>query len=162
MIEIVTKVVVTGVIATAIMDIVSSTMRYLGLFDSPDYRLLGRWIGHMLMLRTFAHKSIAGARRIPFETGIGWVAHYATGVALAAMLLAIVGSQWLQSPTLIPALLAGFATISLPLFIMQPAFGLGVAARLSSNPRKALLRSLLNHLSFGLGLYSAAVMSAAV
>lgn len=162
MIEIVIKTVATGVIATAIMDMVSLALKYLRLFDSPDYRLIGRWIGHMFMTRSFAHKSIARVQRIPFEAGIGWATHYATGVVFTAMLVAVVGLQWLQAPTLIPALLTGFTTVALPLFVMQPAFGLGVAARLSSNPQKALLRSLLNHLSFGVGLYSAAVMSVAL
>lgn len=161
MIEIVTKTAATGVTAAAIMDMVSWALNYSGLFDSPDYRLVGRWVGHMFRTRRFAHNSIARAERIPFEAGIGWATHYATGVVFTAMLLAIVGPQWLDRPTPVPALLTGFATIVLPLFVMQPAFGLGAAARLSSNPRKALLRSLLNHLSFGLGLYSAAVMSAA-
>ncbi len=162
MIEIVARTVATGVIATAIMDMASLALKYLRLFDSPDYRLVGRWIGHMVITRSFAHKSMARVQRIPFETGIGWATHYATGIVFAALLVAIAGPQWLAAPTLIPAVLTGFVTIALPLFVMQPAFGLGVAARLSSNPRKALLRSLLNHLSFGLGLYSAAAISAAL
>jgi hypothetical protein len=161
-IEIVIKVVATGGIATLVMDIASLTLKRIGFFDSPDYRLVGRWIGHIFVTRSFAHKSIARASRIPFEMEIGWSVHYATGIAFAGALIAIIGLQWLQTPTLAPALLTGLATIFFPLFVMQPAFGVGVAARLSSNPRKALLRSLLNHLSFGLGLYLAAVVSAAI
>ncbi len=162
MIENVIKIMATGVLATLVMDIVSLTLKRLGLFDSPDYSLVGRWVGHMFTTRTFAHKSIGRAARVPFELEIGWSVHYATGIAFASMFVAIVGLQWLQIPTLAPALLMGLATIAFPLFVMQPAFGLGVAARLSSNPRKALLRSLLNHLSFGLGLYLAAAVSAAI
>lgn len=162
MIEIVIRIVATGVIATLVMDIVSLALKRLRLFDSPDYRLVGRWIGHIFMTRSFTHKSIARAQRITFEIGIGWAAHYATGVVFAATLVAIVGLQWLETPTLVPALLTGLATIAFPLLVMQPAFGLGVAARLSSNPQKALLRSLLNHLSFGLGLYLGGVVSAAI
>jgi hypothetical protein len=160
--EIVIKVVATGVLATLVMDVVSLTLKRVGLFDTPDYGLVGRWVGHMLTTRTFAHKSIGRAAPIPFEKAIGWFAHYVTGVAFAGMLFAIVGLQWMQTPTLAPALLVGLATIVFPLFVMQPAFGLGVAARLSSNHRKALLRSLLNHFFFGLGLYLGAVASAAL
>jgi hypothetical protein len=145
-----------------VMDIVSMTLKRLGLFDSPAYGLVGRWVGHMFTTRTFTHKSIGRSAQVPFEKAIGWSVHYATGIAFASALIAIVGVQWLQTPTLAPALLMGLATIVFPLFVMQPAFGLGIAARLTSNPRKALLRSLLNHLSFGLGLYLAAVASAAL
>jgi hypothetical protein len=143
------------------MDIVSWTLKRVGLFDTPHYGLVGRWVGHMLTTQTFAHRNIGHAATVPFEKAIGWFVHYATGIAFAGLLLALVGLQWLQTPTLAPALLIGLVTIAFPLFVMQPAFGLGIAARLSSNPRKALLRSLLNHLSFGLGLYLAAVASAA-
>lgn len=162
MIEIVIKIMATGVIATLVMDVVSLTLKRVGLFDSPDYSVVGRWVGHMFATRTFAHKSIGRAAPVPFETEIGWSVHYMTGIAFASGLIAIVGLQWLQAPTLAPALLTGLATIAFPLLVMQPAFGLGVAARLSSNPRNALSRSLLNHLSFGVGLYLAAVVSAAL
>ena len=162
MTEIAIRIAATGVLATLVMDIVSLTLKRLGLFDSPDYGLVGRWAGHMLATRTFAHKSIGHAAPIPFEKAIGLSVHYATGVAFACMFIAVVGWQWTQTPTLAPALLIGLATAVFPLFVMQPAFGLGIAARLSSDPRKALLRSLLNHISFGLGLYVGAVISAAL
>jgi hypothetical protein len=160
--EILIKVGATGIIATLVMDIVSLMLNRAGVFDLPDYGLLGRWVGSMLATGTFAHKSIGRAAPVPFEKAIGWLVHYATGIAFTSMLFAFIGMQWLQTPTLAPALLMGLATIAFPLFVMQPAFGLGVAARLSPNPRKALLRSLLNHLSFGLGLYLGAVASAAL
>lgn len=157
MIEIVIKLVATGVFATLLMDFVSLTLKRAGLFDTPDYGLVGRWVGHMFATRTFAHKSIGRAAPIPFEKSIGRSIHYATGVVFTAMLVAAAGTQWLQAPTPAPALLVGLITVAFPLFVMQPAFGLGVAARLSSNPVRALLRSLLNHLSFGLGLYLGAI-----
>ena len=162
MTEIAFKVVATGVLATLVMDIVSLMLKRVGLFDTPDYGLVGRWVGHMLTTRTFAHKSIGRATPISSEKAIGWLMHYATGLVFAGILFGVTGSLWFQTPTLAPALLMGLATIVFPLFVMQPAFGLGAAARLTSNPRKALLRSLLNHLSFGLGLYLGAVGSAAL
>jgi len=47
-----------------------------------------------------------GARR----TGDRWVAHDATGVAFALVLLA----DWPRSPTILPALTLGVATIVAP------------------------------------------------
>ncbi|MER8732715.1 DUF2938 domain-containing protein [Mesorhizobium sp. M1227] len=43
---------------------------------------------------------------------------------------------------------------------MQPAFGIGIAASKVPNPRTARLRSLMAHLSFGVGPYVAASLSA--
>lgn len=162
MIWILIKIVTVGVVATAVTDVTSLILKRLRLFDSPDFGLVGRWIGHMFMTRTFAHKNIARSTTVPHEAEIGWLVHYATGVAFAGALVAVVGVQWLHTPTIAPALLFGLVTVVFPLFAMQPAFGLGVAARHSSNPPKALLRSLSNHLSFGLGLYLGGIVSTAI
>jgi hypothetical protein len=40
-----------------------------------------------------------------------------------------------------------------PFFIMQPSFGLGVAASRTPDPTQARLKSLATHTIFGLGLY---------
>ena len=162
MIDIAIKIVAIGVVATAVMDIVSLTLKRLRLVDSPDYSLVGRWIGHMFMTRTFAHRNMTRATKVPSEMKIGWLAHYAIGIMFAGALVAVVGKQWLHNPTIAPALLFGLVTVAFPLFVMQPAFGLGIAARLSSNPPKALLRSLLNHLSLGLGLYLGGLFSTVI
>jgi hypothetical protein len=84
---------------------------------------------------------------------VGWIAHYLTGVTFAIGFVLFVGSNWLQHPTLLPALLFGIVTALAPFFIMQPAFGLGIASSKTSNPLQARLRGLMNHIVFGAGLY---------
>jgi len=66
---------------------------------------------------------------------------------------AFVGNNWLQHPTLIPAIVFGIVTVGAPFLIMQPAFGLGIAASNASRPMQARLRGLMNHTVFGIGLY---------
>jgi Protein of unknown function (DUF2938) len=44
------------------------------------------------------------------------------------------------------------------LFVMQPSFGLGVAGSKAPNPAQVRLRSLMAHLTFGIGLYVCAVV----
>ena len=46
--------------------------------------------------------------------------------------------------------------VAVPLFVMQPAMGLGVAASKTPAPLKNCTRSLVNHAVFGVGLYLAA------
>ena len=62
-----------------------------------------------------------------------------------------------SSPTLMPALIFGIVTVGFPLFVMHPAFGLGLAASKAPNPMQARLRSLINHVVFGFGLYLSAL-----
>jgi hypothetical protein len=65
---------------------------------------------------------------------------------------------WLARPTLAPALLYGLATVVFPFFVMQPSFGLGMAASRSPDPTQARLKSLATHAVFGFGLYVCALV----
>jgi hypothetical protein len=87
------------------------------------------------------------------ECTVGWLAHYITGVLFVIVFVAITGNDWLQNPTPIPAMVFGLVTVTMPFFIMQPAFGLGVAGSKTLNPLQTRLRSLMNHTGFGFGLY---------
>ena len=73
------------------------------------------------------------------------------------MRFAIVSGDWLARPTLLPALLFGMVSVLVPYLIMQPSFGLGIAASRTPNPTQARLRSLVAHATFGAGLYVCAV-----
>jgi hypothetical protein len=49
-----------------------------------------------------------------------------------------------------------------PFFVMQPALGAGIAASKTPSPAQARLRSVATHAVFGIGLYLAAAMAAAI
>jgi hypothetical protein len=70
-------------------------------------------------------------------------------------MVGLVGLEWLRTPTLAPALLFGMGTVILPLFVMQPAMGAGVASSRTKTPILNCIKSLGNHTVFGLGLYIA-------
>ncbi|WAS56070.1 DUF2938 domain-containing protein [Burkholderia ambifaria] len=122
---------------------------------SLDYALVGRWLGHMTRGR-FRHASIVAAPPVPGERVLGWIAHYAIGIAFAGLPVAIAGAEWIGAPTLAPALVAGLISVAAPFFVMQPAFGFGVAASRTPQPGVARRRSIVTHLVFGAGLYLAA------
>jgi hypothetical protein len=140
-----------GLGATATMDAVAELVRRTTGTEPLDYRLLARWVGHMGRGR-FTHPSIAEAEPIPGEAGLGIVAHYSIGVGFAALLLAW-RPGWYEHPTPGPAMIVGLGTIAAPWLVMQPAFGLGVAAAKTPDPTAARLRSLRTHATYGLGLY---------
>lgn len=106
----------------------------------------------------FTHPGIAKAASMRGECAVGWFAHYIIGAIYGLMLVAVVPTLWLERPTLWPALGFGIVTVAMPFLIMQPAFGLGVAASKAPNPGQTRLRSLMTHAVFGAGLYVSAVI----
>lgn len=152
----VTRMVLLGIGATAVMDVWTQLLKRLG-FPTLDFALLGRWAGHLGYGR-FAHTSIRQATAIPGERLLGWFVHYAIGIAFAALLLAVEGVSWMYHPSLLPALAVGAATVVAPLLVMQPAMGAGFMAAKTATPLKNCLRSLATHTVFGLGLYLSATL----
>ena len=90
-------------------------------------------------------------RRLRHELALGWLTHYAVGIAFAGLLVVMVGHGWVAAPSLLPAVALGIGTVVFPLFLMQPAMGQGVAASRTPAPLRNCLRSVLNHAVFGLG-----------
>ena len=84
---------------------------------------------------------------------MGWVAHYSIGVVFALLFVSVASWNWLEHPTLLPALAFGVVTTLVPYFVMQPAFGLGIAASKTPRPAQARIKSLMTHTVYGVGLY---------
>jgi hypothetical protein len=159
-VEILCRIVLVGAGATAVLDAWLMLLKRMGV-QTLNFAMIGRWAGHFAYGR-FAHPSIARAHAIRGELALGWSVHYAVGVAFASVLASLRGTAWLQAPSLLPALALGVATVAFPLFVMQPAMGLGFAASRTPAPLKSCLRSLGNHTVFGMGLYLAAVAIASI
>ena len=153
------RIVLIGVAATLAIDLWALLLKRAFGIRSLDYCLLGRWVSHMRR-GTIAHESIAAAPSQRSECRIGWASHYSIGIAFAAGFAMLAGAEWLNHPTFLPALVFGVATVAVPFFTIQPAFGLGVASSKTKNPAAARLKSLSTHAVFGMGLYFGAVVLA--
>jgi hypothetical protein len=145
-----------GVGATLIMDLWNLFLKRTFRIPSLSYCLLGRWVRHMPSGR-LRHTSLSVAAPKQHECTVGWVTHYSIGVFLAVAFVVLSSGEWLARPTLLPALLYGVVTVVFPFFLMQPSFGLGIAASKTPDPAKARLKSLMTHTVFGLGLYLCAL-----
>ena len=145
-----------GIGATAFLDLWTLFLSRVFHMPPPNYCLVGRWFSHMTEGR-FSHISISTASPMPSECAVGWIAHYVIGAFYGLALVAFVSGGWLAQPTFLPALVFGVVSVLLPFLIMQPAFGLGVAASRAPNPRQAQIRTLMSHTVFGVGLYVCAV-----
>ena len=144
--------ILVGLGATLLIDLWALFLRRGFKISSLNYCMLGRWILH-LREGTVMHRSIAAAQGKRHECTLGWIAHYLIGTAFALIFIVLVSPRWLERPTLLPAVAFGVATTLVPYFIMQPSFGLGVAASKVPNPNQARLKSLMTHTVFGGGLY---------
>ncbi len=141
-----------GIGATLTFDLWGIFLKHAFKITPSNFCLVGRWALHMPE-GIFRHSNIGSMPQKSTECVVGWVTHYLTGIVFAFIFLRFAGRDWLQYPTLLPALLFGVLTVSAPFFIMQPAFGLGVAASKTAKPVQARLRSLMNHFIFGFGLF---------
>jgi hypothetical protein len=145
-----------GLGATLVMDLWSLFLNRAFNIPAPNYCFVGRWLCYMHE-GVFLHNSIAAASQRSAECTIGWIAHYATGVFYALLLVFFTSHRWPREPTLAPAMILGIATVAIPFLVMQPSFGLGIASSKTPSPTQARLRSLMNHAVFGLGLYLSAL-----
>lgn len=141
-----------GVGATLFMDIYAVLMFKIFNIPSLDYAIVGRWLGYFKD-GIFRHNNILQAEKVKGERLLGWLAHYVIGISFAFVLVLICGIEWVQKPTFWPCLLVGLLTTVAPWFIMQPAFGFGIAAAKTPTPHLARLRSLNAHAIYGVGLY---------
>jgi DUF2938 family protein len=148
--------IVIGIGATLVMDLWNLFLNRTFGVSSLNYCLLGRWLRHMPE-GTFRHANIAVASQKPLECTAGWLAHYTIGVVFALVFVGLTSGDWLEQPTLLPALVYGVATVVFPFFVMQPSLGLGVAASRTPQPTRARLKSLATHTVFGFGLYVCAL-----
>ena len=141
-----------GMGATLTFDLWGVLLKLAFRITSSNFCLVGRWVLHMPE-GIFMHSNIGSVPQKSAECTVGWITHYMIGVTFAIAFVAFTGSDWLQHPTLFPALVFGAVTVLAPFFIMQPALGLGIAASKTSIPTQARVRSLMNHVVFGFGLY---------
>ncbi len=146
------KSILIGLGATLMFDLWGLFLKRAFKIAPANICLVGRWLGYMPE-GTFTHASINATPPKRAECRIGWIAHYLIGVSFAGAFVIIAGTDWLLYPRLIPAVVFGVVTVLAPFFIMQPAFGFGVAASKAPNPAQARVRSLMNHAAFGVGLY---------
>lgn len=146
-----------GLGATLVMDAWALLMHRLFKLTSLNYCLVGRWIQH-LFSGVLRHENIGKAKARPAECLLGWSAHYLLGVIFALALVLLTSGAWLEQPGFIEAVIFGALTVAFPFFILQPSFGLGFAGANTPRPITTRLKSLMAHVSFGIGLYLSAIL----
>jgi hypothetical protein len=158
--EIAVAAVLVGIVGTAILDLFSFLMERLAGVPASNWRMVGRWVGHMPRGR-FVQPDLKQADPVPGEHALGWVFHYVIGAGYGLLLVAIWGAGWLQARSFAPPMILVLVLLVLPFFVMMPGIGLGIAGARTPNPTAARLKSVLGHSVFGLGMYATALTIAA-
>ncbi|MFC1610431.1 DUF2938 family protein [Myxococcota bacterium] len=141
-----------GVAATLTMDVLGSASRRVGLAAGAKGQWVGRW--YLGILRgQFTHSDIAAAPEQAGEKKAALVGHYLIGIALAVFY--VVGAGWMGvSPgVFLVALGYGLATCVFPWFLVFPALGFGLFGLRGPPELRLFTSSLVNHLSYGFGLW---------
>ncbi len=154
-IEIISYILLLGIISTIFMDLVG--FMQLRLTNSPglNYAFVGRWALSILLKGQFKHAPIMTTPSIAGEKILGWSLHYLIGTIFAALMVFCIINNNQVEPDFIAAIATGIISLIAPYFIMQPGFGFGIAASKLPAANKVRLKSFIAHLSYGLGLYLA-------
>ncbi len=141
-----------GVAATLTMDLLAIAFNRFGLTVGAKGEWVGRWYLGMLRGR-FVHSDIAASAERGGEKQAALIGHFTIGIILASFYFA--GARWLGVPPdrLVYAVGYGFATCVFPWFLVLPSLGFGVCGWKGPAELKLFRTTVLNHLSYGLGLW---------
>ena len=133
------------------MDVLNHLVSRTGHILKIDVTMIGRMSAGWMRGR-FRYDSPGQIEPYAHERLLGYLAHYAIGVALAAIF--VVGwEKFIDSPASPAwAVVFGFATTVISEFLVYPSMGLGVCGRRSPEGLKAFVSPLANHLFFGIGM----------
>lgn len=148
---------IVGIGGTIVMDVWATMLQHLVGTPATNWRMVGRWLGHMPAGK-FRHENMGAVAPVHGEATIGWLFHYGIGIAYGLLLIAVNGGAWLREPTVMPAVLLSLVFLVAPYFIMMPALGFGIAGSKTPKPNVTRLKSVLAHTMFGLGMYATALL----
>jgi hypothetical protein len=151
------EIVLMGTVATVMTDLWHLTLKAVVGLPTANWSLVGRWVAGFPR-GVFVHRPITGAARVRGELAIGWMFHYAVGIAYAAIYLAIVQQGLGSEPTFLTAIVFALVLLAAPWFVMQPALGLGIMAARAPNAVAVRAVNVTTHAVFGLGLYLGALI----
>lgn len=157
MFDIFLRSVAIGIGATILMDIWAVVLAKATGQGMPNWAPVGRWFYHLRYGKVF-HDDINAAAPYSHELALGWIGHYAVGIAYGILLVVITGPGWLLAPTFLPAWIWGIVTVGAGWFLLQPGLGIGWAASRLPDPNKVRFLNLVAHTFFALGLYGTALL----
>lgn len=144
-----------GITGTIAMDIWAILLSKTAGLPLPNWGNVGRWV---VNLPTIFHEDISKVAPADNERTIGWIFHYAVGIAYGVFFVFVAGESWIANPTFLPLWLFALVTIAAGWFLLQPGMGLGWALAKTPTPWTGRFLGLVAHTAFGLGMWLPAVL----
>lgn len=146
--------VAAGVLATMTMDAAMLAAAVVGgtafSADRLGAGMIGRWVGGLVRGRWHA----GDISRQPAQRGelvLGIATHYATGVVLTEAFV-LAPRRWVGSRGFRAGTAYGVSTAVLPLLVMFPSMGYGIAGLASGEAARLVRIMLVGHIAFGVGI----------
>ena len=127
-------------------------------FPPVNWSVSGRWFLMVLSGQPYV-PDIGAAPALPHELLAGHIAYYTISMVFAAAYLFALSQIFERKPSVRNGLLFGWITMIFPFFVQMPAMGMGVLASNTATPVLIMLRTLVHHSSFGLGLALGALLA---
>ena len=144
--------ILAGVAATVTMDVLGSVFRRAGITEGAKGQWVGRW--YLGIARgKFVHSNIAVVPEQAGEKRAALIGHYVIGIVLSVLYLAGADQLGVPADGFFVALGYGLATTVFPWLLVLPALGFGFLGLKGPPELKMFTTSLLNHLSYGFGLW---------
>lgn len=155
------RVLLLGVVATAVMDILGTLAQKAHVIAPLPPTLLGRWFawvarGHV------RHANIEQAAPVGHELLIALLAHYAVGVVFASLYLFATARLGMSPRSAGAAITFGLVTCVFPWLVMFPAMGFGWFGMRGPPGTQLFLSSLVSHAAYGAGIWLGARVSGVI
>lgn len=150
----------TGLVASTAADMGRFLYQWATGFPPVNWSITGRWFLMVLAGEPYV-PNIGVAPALPHELVAGHSAYYTISVLFAATYL--VGLAYLgRRPSLTNGLVFGMTTIFFPFLLQMPLMGMGIFATNTATPGLIVMRTMVQHSSFGLGLAVGALLADAL
>jgi hypothetical protein len=151
------RILFAGLMAATVADVCRVLYQWATGFPPANWSVSGRWFLNVLSGQFYV-PGIATAPALPHELFTGHAAYYTIAMIFAAAYL--IGLAFLgRRPSLANGLAFGLATMPFPFLVQMPLMGMGVFAIDTATPGLIMLRTLVHHSSFGIGLALGALLA---
>jgi hypothetical protein len=149
---------VAGFAAATAADVGRTLYQLATGFPPVNWSVSGRWFLMVFGGQPYV-PNIGAAPTLPNELLAGHIAYYTISMVFAAVYLLSLSLIFKRKPSVRNGLLFGWITMIFPFFVQMPAMGMGILASNTATPVLIMLRTLVHHSSFGLGLALGALLA---
>lgn len=153
---------IVGIGSTIALDLWTGFLALVIKIPATDWGVVGRWLlgiprGSLVIDAADETPPSAG------EKTLGWIFHYAIGIAYAAIVLILWGTGFIAAPTLLPIILVGLVASTMAgLLILFPGLGAGLFASKLPNQGVMIVYLLVAHSVFAAAQYGSALFVASL